>query len=111
MASLLNLGTSVRRGGSGALALAWVAEGRTDGYVEIHMNAWDCLAGMLLVREAGGRTGIAPDTAEGIFNGLPVLAVAPASPPNWPVRRVFRWRRTRLRKPRRREQRPTLARR
>ncbi|MGN2427592.1 inositol monophosphatase family protein [Klebsiella electrica] len=77
MASLLNLGTSVRRGGSGALALAWVAEGRTDGYVEIHMNAWDCLAGMLLVREAGGRTGIAPDTAEGIFNGLPVLAVAP----------------------------------
>lgn len=77
MSAILNLGTSVRRGGSGALALAWVAEGRTDGYVEIHMNAWDCLAGMLLVREAGGRIGIAPQTAEGIFNGLPVLAVAP----------------------------------
>ncbi len=77
LTSLLDLGTSVRRGGSGALALAWVAEGRTDGYVEVHMNAWDCLAGMLLVREAGGRIGLAPDTAEGIFNGLPVLASAP----------------------------------
>lgn len=77
MTSILNQGTSIRRGGSGALALAWVAEGRTDGYVEIHMNAWDCLAGMLLVREAGGRIGIAPETAEGIFNGLPVLAAAP----------------------------------
>ncbi|WP_280514733.1 inositol monophosphatase family protein [Candidatus Symbiopectobacterium sp. 'North America'] len=32
--------------------MAWVAEGRTDGYVEIHMNAWDCLAGLLLVLEA-----------------------------------------------------------
>ncbi|HDR2752063.1 inositol monophosphatase family protein [Enterobacter sp. RHBSTW-00175] len=77
MASLLGLGASVRRGGSGALALAWVAEGRTDGYIEIHMNAWDCLAGLLLVREAGGQTGSIPDSAEGIFNGLPVLAVAP----------------------------------
>ncbi|MEN0615566.1 inositol monophosphatase family protein [Klebsiella indica] len=77
MASLLTLGASVRRGGSGALALAWVAEGRTDGYIEMHMNAWDCLAGLLLVREAGGSTGVIPDSAEGIFNGLPVLAVAP----------------------------------
>lgn len=77
MSALLNLGTSVRRGGSGALALAWVAEGRTDGYIEIHMNAWDCLAGLLLVREAGGKIGAVPDNAEGIFNGLPVLAAAP----------------------------------
>lgn len=77
MASLLNIGASVRRGGSGALALAWVAEGRTDGYVEAHMNAWDCLAGLLLVREAGGQTGIVPADAAGIFHGLPVLAAAP----------------------------------
>lgn len=76
MGALLSQGCSVRRGGSGALALAWVAEGRTDGYVEMHMNAWDCLAGLLLVSEAGGQTGITPVTAEGIFNGLPVLAVA-----------------------------------
>lgn len=77
LGSLLTLGASVRRGGSGALALAWVAEGRTDGYLEIHMNAWDCLAGLLLVREAGGVTGVIPETAGGIFNGLPVLAAAP----------------------------------
>ena len=42
------------RTGSGALALAYVAAGRRDGYVEHHINAWDCLAGILLVSEAGG---------------------------------------------------------
>ena len=40
--------------GSGALGLAYVAAGRCDGYVEHHINAWDCLAGILLVSEAGG---------------------------------------------------------
>jgi myo-inositol-1(or 4)-monophosphatase len=44
-----------RRGGSGALDLAYVAAGRLIGYVEPHMNAWDCLASMLLIEEAGGR--------------------------------------------------------
>ncbi|MFS2224646.1 inositol monophosphatase family protein [Pantoea sp. B65] len=77
MAALLAQGANVRRGASGALALAWVAEGRTDGYAELHMNAWDCLAGLLLVREAGGCTGVIPTTAAGIFHGLPVLAAAP----------------------------------
>ncbi|MEC5318710.1 inositol monophosphatase family protein [Brenneria populi subsp. brevivirga] len=77
MSAILNQGANVRRGSSGALALAWVAEGRTDGYAELHMNAWDCLAGLLLVREAGGRTGDIPTSIEGIFNGLPVLAAAP----------------------------------
>lgn len=77
MAALLNQGANVRRGASGALALAWVAEGRTDGYAELHMNSWDCLAGLLLVREAGGCTGYPPACAAEIFNGLPVLAAAP----------------------------------
>lgn len=77
MTAILGQGANVRRGSSGALALAWVAEGRTDGYAELHMNAWDCLAGLLLVREAGGRTGYIPTSVEGIFNGLPVLAAAP----------------------------------
>ena len=45
-----------RRRGSGALALADVAAGASDGYVEVHINAWDALAGILLVQEAGGRT-------------------------------------------------------
>jgi len=42
------------RHGSGALALAWTAAGRLIGYVESHMNSWDCLAGLLLVEQAGG---------------------------------------------------------
>ncbi len=45
-----------RRHGSGALALADVAAGTCDGYIELHINAWDALAGILLVQEAGGRT-------------------------------------------------------
>ncbi|RVD48762.1 MAG: inositol monophosphatase [Mesorhizobium sp.] len=42
------------RNASGALMLAYVASGRLLGYVEEHMNAWDCVAGMLLIEEAGG---------------------------------------------------------
>ncbi|MBZ9821057.1 inositol monophosphatase family protein [Mesorhizobium sp. CA4] len=42
------------RNASGALMLAYAASGRLLGYAEEHMNAWDCLAGMLLVEEAGG---------------------------------------------------------
>jgi len=44
-----------RRGGSGALDLAYVAAGRLLGYAEPHMNAWDCLAAILLIEESGGR--------------------------------------------------------
>ncbi len=39
---------------SGALSLAYVAAGRVNGFAEHHMNAWDCLAGQLLIKEAGG---------------------------------------------------------
>ena len=77
VSSLLASGTNIRRGASGALALAWVAEGRTDGYAESHMNAWDCLAGLLMVREAGGRTGLYPQNHEEIAQGGEILAVAP----------------------------------
>ena len=45
----------VRRFGSAALDLAWVAAGRYDGYWERDLNAWDLAAGILLVTEAGGR--------------------------------------------------------
>ena len=47
-------GASPFRTGSGALALAYVAAGRRDGYVEHHINAWDCLAGHP-AGERGGR--------------------------------------------------------
>ncbi len=44
----------VRRFGSAALDLAWLAAGRLDAYFETGVNSWDVEAGMLLVREAGG---------------------------------------------------------
>jgi myo-inositol-1(or 4)-monophosphatase len=50
--SLLTQG--VRRLGSAALDLAYVACGRLDGFWEIHLNAWDMAAGGLIVAEAGG---------------------------------------------------------
>ena len=44
----------IRRLGSAALDLAWVAAGRFDGYWESDLKIWDVAAGMLLVKEAGG---------------------------------------------------------
>lgn len=44
----------IRRFGSAALDLAWVAAGRYDGFWETGLKAWDSAAGCLLVREAGG---------------------------------------------------------
>lgn len=44
----------VRRLGSAALELAYIACGRQDGYFERYLNPWDYAAGMLLVQEAGG---------------------------------------------------------
>ncbi|MBX5438034.1 MAG: inositol monophosphatase [Thermoflavifilum sp.] len=48
-------GIPVRRLGSAAIDLCWVACGRFDGYWEHHIHAWDVAAGCLIVREAGGR--------------------------------------------------------
>lgn len=44
----------IRRMGSAALDLAWVAAGRYDGYWELGIAPWDGAAGIILVREAGG---------------------------------------------------------
>ncbi len=44
----------IRRAGSAALDLAYVAAGRLDGFWEAGLNAWDLAAGALIVREAGG---------------------------------------------------------
>ena len=44
----------VRRAGSAALDLAYVASGRLDGFWELNLNPWDTAAGILLVQEAGG---------------------------------------------------------
>jgi len=66
------------RNGSGALMLAYVAAGRLAGYLEPHMHAWDCLAGLLLVREAGGRTAPYPE-GPARRDGGPVLAAVPGA--------------------------------
>jgi myo-inositol-1(or 4)-monophosphatase len=44
----------IRRLGSAALDLAWVAAGRFDGFWESDLQPWDVAAGMILIREAGG---------------------------------------------------------
>jgi myo-inositol-1(or 4)-monophosphatase len=44
----------IRRTGSAALDLAWVASGRFDGYWERNLKPWDLAAGVLIVRESGG---------------------------------------------------------
>ena len=52
---LLRSAEDIRRTGSAALDLAYVACGRSDGYFEAGVKPWDIAAGVLLVREAGGR--------------------------------------------------------
>jgi myo-inositol-1(or 4)-monophosphatase len=53
--ALLEQAEDVRRTGSAALDLAYVACGRFDGYFDAGVQPWDIAAGVLLVREAGGR--------------------------------------------------------
>ena len=71
------LGAGMIRCGSGALGTAYVAAGRVDGYCESHINAWDILAAILLVTEAGG---YASDflAGDGLAKGNPILACTPA---------------------------------
>ena len=54
MARLAGSMRDIRRAGSAALDLAWVAAGRLDAYFEVSRSPWDSAAGELLVREAGG---------------------------------------------------------
>lgn len=73
---LLNSRCQYRRLGSGLLLMALAAEGALDGFWEARMKPWDALAGLLLVREAGGIT----NDYEGLGDFVraePVLALAP----------------------------------
>ncbi len=54
LGTLMPAVAGIRRFGSAALDLAWVAAGRYDGYWELGLKPWDCAAGLLIVREAGG---------------------------------------------------------
>ena len=85
IAGLLDEGGMFQRNCSGALMLAYVAVGRLIGYYEPHINSWDCLAALALVREAGGWTSdfLAGD---GLTQGNPVAAAVPGL--SGPMRRL-----------------------
>ena len=53
---MLEVARGIRRDGSAALDLCYVAAGRLDAYWELKLKAWDVAAGSLIVEEAGGRT-------------------------------------------------------
>ncbi|OOL16784.1 inositol monophosphatase [Bombella intestini] len=54
LSSLMPKVAGIRRCGAASLDLAWLAAGRYEGYWELGLKPWDCAAGLLLVREAGG---------------------------------------------------------
>lgn len=93
VAGIVDRGGVFSRNASGAMSLAHVAAGRLIGYAEDHMNAWDCLAGQLLVAEAGGmiedhdadamlaRGGRVIVAAPNVFDDLVVLCEAAFVPP------------------------------
>ncbi len=74
---LLRRGINVTQCGSAALGLARVADGRLDGYAERHLYAWDALAGLLLVEEAGGCAN-AFLTGDALTTGNETIAATPA---------------------------------
>jgi myo-inositol-1(or 4)-monophosphatase len=68
-------GRGIRRYGSAALDLAWVACGRFDVFFEYGLNAWDVAGGTVLVREAGGQvTDFAGHTGLGFLDKREMLA-------------------------------------
>ena len=76
IAALIERRAMYHRNASGALSLAYVAAGRLLGYMEEHMNAWDCLAGQLMIAEAGGLVET-QDADDMIRNGGRVIASTP----------------------------------
>jgi len=53
--TLIQRAQGVRRLGSAAIDLCYLAMGRFDGFFEVHLNPWDTAAGMLILLEAGGK--------------------------------------------------------
>ena len=73
---VLARGVAPRIGGSGALALADVACGRLDGYVELSINLWDVAGALPILVEAGAS--VSPFLRSGMHEPAPILAAAPA---------------------------------
>jgi myo-inositol-1(or 4)-monophosphatase len=76
LARLMPVCAGVRRWGSAALDLAYVAAGRYDGYWERGISAWDIAAGMILVREAGGFVAPVRDGDDPLESGSVIAANA-----------------------------------
>jgi myo-inositol-1(or 4)-monophosphatase len=72
-ARLLPRVRDIRRAGSAALDLSWLAAGRLDGYYERGLHPWDWAAGSLLVREAGGVVEDLPGEPHGLVAGAESL--------------------------------------
>jgi myo-inositol-1(or 4)-monophosphatase len=73
--ALMDRNVAFRNFGCAALQLAHVAEGRYDAYVELELSAWDAMAGLLLVDEAGGVVAPFPGPG-GLTVRAPVIACA-----------------------------------
>ncbi len=73
--SLLSAGGMFIRNGSCALMMSYVASGRLIGYYEPHINPWDCLAGIILIKEAGGWSSPFLEN-DGLSKGNPILSSA-----------------------------------
>jgi myo-inositol-1(or 4)-monophosphatase len=74
-------GAGARIGGSGTLGLVETAIGRLDGYVELHINAWDACGALAIAREAGCWTSDF-DSGAWLTEGNPILFAAPALGPS-----------------------------
>jgi len=73
---LIKSGGIFYRIGSGALMLSYVASGRLIGYVEAHMNSYDCIAGLFIIEQAGGK--VRPfDMQEMLAKGGEIVTAAP----------------------------------
>jgi myo-inositol-1(or 4)-monophosphatase len=72
--AMLMAARDMRRLGSAALDLCFVAAGRLDGYWERYIHSWDCLAALLCVTEAGGRVSDYSGSTEKLLTGDEVVA-------------------------------------
>lgn len=76
----MQIGATVKRSASGALGMAHVANGRTDGYAEVHINSWDVLAGLVIAKEAGALINNFC-TGSWVKDGNPILCLTPGIAP------------------------------
>lgn len=74
--ALLPRSSGIRRAGSAALDLAYVASGRLDGFWEFGLEEWDMAAGVLLIQEAGG-VAAAPDGEQDFMQRGDIVAANP----------------------------------